>query len=366
MPNHMHLLLQINTDIDGRPMTAPTISTVINQTKGIISKKAGFSVLQKGFYDHVIRNDNDYRDIWNYIEWNPGKWTEDKLYIPPGKYILRKARSVAFSLSNLTPTNKKEPIPFGIGSFLELLARFELATSSLPIIYSLLQPVIPCYRMIQKTYCSAIDFRFYLSYLDTACKTRKYAPVRCPLRFCCGVKKRRANTLLSYAACPIIMPRAIRARKRRHRLPVMLSIALLTAFMLWSPFCWRTGWGTHKRTPHLHSTSSEGYPIPPGSSLPCDHNSYNDPLSSRYSDSLPLRLAEVIGDDKKLSEPFIIKNAHAQNDCLFDCFSHFSIQILFLQYWYISKFYVFLDFLALRWYTEGGRGKAPGSPYGVR
>ena len=83
MPNHIHLLLQINTDIDGRPMATPTISTVINQTKGVISKKAGFSVWQKGFYDHVIRNDNDYRDIWNYIEGNPGKWTEDQLYISP-------------------------------------------------------------------------------------------------------------------------------------------------------------------------------------------------------------------------------------------------------------------------------------------
>ena len=35
------------------------------------------------FCDHVIRNDNDYRDIWNYIEGNPGKWAEDKLYISP-------------------------------------------------------------------------------------------------------------------------------------------------------------------------------------------------------------------------------------------------------------------------------------------
>ena len=83
MPNHIHLLLQINTDADGRPMAAPTISTVINQTKGIISKKAGFSVWQKGFYDHVIRGEQDYSDIWNYIEGNPGKWTEDKLYISP-------------------------------------------------------------------------------------------------------------------------------------------------------------------------------------------------------------------------------------------------------------------------------------------
>ena len=81
MPNHIHLLLQINTDTDGRPMAAPTISTVINQTKGIVSKKAGFSVWQKGFYDHVIRGKRDYLDVWNYIEGNPSKWAEDKLYI---------------------------------------------------------------------------------------------------------------------------------------------------------------------------------------------------------------------------------------------------------------------------------------------
>ena len=81
MPNHIHLLLQINTDVDGRPMAAPTISTVINQTKGAISKKAGFSVWQKGFYDHVIRGDRDYMDILNYIEGNPGKWTEDEHYM---------------------------------------------------------------------------------------------------------------------------------------------------------------------------------------------------------------------------------------------------------------------------------------------
>ena len=49
MPNHIHLLLQINTGPDGRPMAAPTISMVINQTKGILSKQAGFSVWQKGF-----------------------------------------------------------------------------------------------------------------------------------------------------------------------------------------------------------------------------------------------------------------------------------------------------------------------------
>lgn len=81
MPNHIHLLLQINTNADGRSLIAPTISTVVRLMKGTVTKQAGFSVWQKGFYDHVIRNDKDYREIWNYIEGNPGKWTEDTLFV---------------------------------------------------------------------------------------------------------------------------------------------------------------------------------------------------------------------------------------------------------------------------------------------
>ena len=82
MPNHIHLLLQIHTDPDGRSLIAPTISTVVRLMKGAVSKQAGFSVWQKGFYDHVVRSGQDYLDIWNYIEGNPGKWAEDILYVP--------------------------------------------------------------------------------------------------------------------------------------------------------------------------------------------------------------------------------------------------------------------------------------------
>lgn len=83
MPNHVHLLLQIHTDPDGRSMIAPTISTVVRLMKGAVSKRAGYSVWQKGFYDHVIRSEQDYLDVWNYIEGNPSKWTEDALYMQP-------------------------------------------------------------------------------------------------------------------------------------------------------------------------------------------------------------------------------------------------------------------------------------------
>jgi len=79
MPNHIHLLLQIHSDCSGRSMIAPTISEVVRQMKGAASKKAGFSLWQKGFYDHVIRCEADYLEIWKYIEGNPGTWITDEL-----------------------------------------------------------------------------------------------------------------------------------------------------------------------------------------------------------------------------------------------------------------------------------------------
>ena len=68
MPNHIHLLLQINTDTNGRPMVAPTISTVVQ------------SIWQKLFHDHVIRGEKDYLKIWEYIDSNPALWKEDCFY----------------------------------------------------------------------------------------------------------------------------------------------------------------------------------------------------------------------------------------------------------------------------------------------
>ena len=81
MPNHIHLLLQIHTDDRGRAMLAPTISKVVQQMKGYITKQLGVSVWQKLFHDHVVRGEKDYLEIWNYIEGNPSKWEEDCFYV---------------------------------------------------------------------------------------------------------------------------------------------------------------------------------------------------------------------------------------------------------------------------------------------
>lgn len=80
MPNHIHLLLQINTDEDGRAMLAPTISRLVQQMKGIVTKQIGHSIWQKLFHDHVIRGEKDYLKIWEYIDNNPVKWEEDCFY----------------------------------------------------------------------------------------------------------------------------------------------------------------------------------------------------------------------------------------------------------------------------------------------
>lgn len=80
MPNHIHMIVSINADAGGRPMGAPTISTVINQMKGYVTKKIGFPVWQKLYHDHVIRGQQDYDEIWQYIDENPAKWDSDCYY----------------------------------------------------------------------------------------------------------------------------------------------------------------------------------------------------------------------------------------------------------------------------------------------
>ena len=80
MPNHIHLLLQINTDENGRAMLAPTISAVVQQMKGYVTKQIGHSIWQKLFHDHVVRGEKDYLKIWEYIESNPIKWADDCFY----------------------------------------------------------------------------------------------------------------------------------------------------------------------------------------------------------------------------------------------------------------------------------------------
>ena len=74
MPDHVHLLLFYDTAVDGRPMVAPTVSRVVQQFKGAVSKMIGMPIWQRSFYDHVIRNEADFLACWQYIDHNPLKY----------------------------------------------------------------------------------------------------------------------------------------------------------------------------------------------------------------------------------------------------------------------------------------------------
>lgn len=80
MPNHVHLLLRICTDEGGRQVAAPTVSSVIGQMKRWVSRQAKTALWQKSFHEHVIRNADDYRQIWEYIDANPARWAEDRYH----------------------------------------------------------------------------------------------------------------------------------------------------------------------------------------------------------------------------------------------------------------------------------------------
>ena len=79
MPNHIHLILYVESDMNGRMISAPTVSTVVGSMKRWVSKQIGRQIWQKSFYDHVIRGEKDYLEIWEYIDLNPLKWREDSL-----------------------------------------------------------------------------------------------------------------------------------------------------------------------------------------------------------------------------------------------------------------------------------------------
>ena len=87
MPNHVHFICRIE-DKRATPRVAPTLGRIVGAYKSIVAnncRKAGLNATlwQRNYHEHVIRNDVDYREIWNYIDGNPSKWAEDRYYTKP-------------------------------------------------------------------------------------------------------------------------------------------------------------------------------------------------------------------------------------------------------------------------------------------
>ncbi|MBQ5648768.1 MAG: transposase [Clostridia bacterium] len=95
MPNHIHILMRIlnedsNASNDGASRTSPptivsqsrqhsTVSSFVSTFKRFCNKEYGTNIWQRHFYDHIIRNLEDYRKHKNYILENPRHWHLDEL-----------------------------------------------------------------------------------------------------------------------------------------------------------------------------------------------------------------------------------------------------------------------------------------------
>ena len=78
MPNHVHMIIALN---DGAPGSSrPTISQIISAWKRYINQESKRSLWQSSFYDEIIRNDDHFLNVWQYIDSNPAAWTEDEYF----------------------------------------------------------------------------------------------------------------------------------------------------------------------------------------------------------------------------------------------------------------------------------------------
>ncbi|MCL2338489.1 MAG: hypothetical protein FWC51_00865 [Proteobacteria bacterium] len=56
------------------------MAQIIRGFKAAVSKQIGKSIWQRNYYEHIIRDRDDYAEIANYIANNPKTWDTDKLY----------------------------------------------------------------------------------------------------------------------------------------------------------------------------------------------------------------------------------------------------------------------------------------------
>ncbi len=84
MPNHVHFLVE-NYGVECGTMQAssPTVALpqMIRMFKVRVTRELGFPFFQRSYHDHIIRNEQEYRMIWQYIDENPLRWAQDCFYI---------------------------------------------------------------------------------------------------------------------------------------------------------------------------------------------------------------------------------------------------------------------------------------------
>ncbi len=92
MPDHIHAILFLNKKRANEPenetktrcqSTAPynkVLPRVIAVFKRLCNKEVGDDIFQRGYFEHIIRGNEDYKEHINYIYENPIRWYYDKGY----------------------------------------------------------------------------------------------------------------------------------------------------------------------------------------------------------------------------------------------------------------------------------------------
>ena len=84
MPNHIHLIILLTQHADGRGANS-TLCRAVGYLKRAITlalrkEDVDDVIWHRSFYDHIIRNESDFQNIWEYIDNNPNKWAEDRFF----------------------------------------------------------------------------------------------------------------------------------------------------------------------------------------------------------------------------------------------------------------------------------------------
>ncbi|WP_369769428.1 transposase [Flavobacterium sp. WC2416] len=86
MPNHVHIIIEIDSlKVVDSAVKIKSLSSLIGALKTKSSKFIHIEGLEKfswqrSFHDHIIKNENSYDNINNYIDLNPQKWHQDTFY----------------------------------------------------------------------------------------------------------------------------------------------------------------------------------------------------------------------------------------------------------------------------------------------
>lgn len=87
MPNHIHLIIILQPQKPGGhgnpplPKIVGQLKSYTNKRYNELNKTKDLILWQRNYYEHIIRSQQEYEEIYEYIEMNPIKWEEDKYYI---------------------------------------------------------------------------------------------------------------------------------------------------------------------------------------------------------------------------------------------------------------------------------------------